>query len=86
METLRKKTLFWDVSLDDIDPEKNKEFIIERVLNKGDLEDFRWITEKYNKSDISNVIKNKGYRLDRKSMNFWCMYFNINSSDVRKIN
>ena len=39
METLKKKSLFWDV--DAIDIEKNEKFIMGRILDFGDADDFK---------------------------------------------
>lgn len=75
METLRKTSLFWDASR--VDPESNQKFIIERILDFGDEEDFQWAMEYYGKDKIvKNLIKSR--KLSKKSLLFWCRYFNIN--------
>ena len=74
METLKKKSLFWDTETPD--PEKHKQFILERILNFGDVEDFFWALDQYGNERIKEaLIKNK--TLDDKSLNFWCGFFNI---------
>lgn len=35
------KSLFWDVDIADIDEKRHKRFIIQRVLERGGLEDIR---------------------------------------------
>ncbi len=42
MKTLEKKHLFWDVNLKQLSPQKHRQFIIERILAFGDIEDFSW--------------------------------------------
>lgn len=79
MIILKKKNLFWDVSLKDLDPEENKKFIIERILLRGDLDDFRWAVNFYGKKDIKNIFL-ETKKLDYKSQNFWCFYFNVDKS------
>ena len=79
MKTLKKQHLFWDVNLQEIDPQKNKRFIIERILSRGDLDDFHWASVYYDKELIKNVLINNR-TLDAKSQNFWCLYFNIDKS------
>lgn len=83
METLKKQYLFWDVDLKKIDPEKNKKFIISRILSRGDLDDFRWAVANYGKEIIKTVIVGNRI-LDNKSQNFWQFYFNINSRECTK--
>lgn len=76
METLEKQTLFWDVDRASIDPEHNKRFIIERILSRGDIDDIRWAHEFYG-DDILREVLLKTKTLDRKSLSFWCFYFDI---------
>lgn len=79
METLRKKALFWDIDLDALDPERNKRFIIERILARGDVDDVRWAKSHYGDEDLKEtLIASKS--LDRKSLSFWCSYFNFDAS------
>lgn len=81
MKTLKKRSLFWDAS--GIDPKKNKKFIIERVLNFGDEDDFRWAIKFYGNDEIKdNLVNSKS--LDKKSLNFWCQYFNLSQNKCLK--
>ena len=41
------KRLFWDVDIADIDAERHKRFIIQRVLERGGLEDWRLLKNHY---------------------------------------
>ncbi len=41
------KRLFWDVNIADIDEERHKRFIIQRVLERGGLEDIRNTVKHY---------------------------------------
>lgn len=40
-------SLFWDVDISEIDDEKNKRFIIQRVLERGTHNDWILINKKY---------------------------------------
>lgn len=74
METLQKKSLFWDTAK--INPQKNEHFIVERILNFGDKEDFDWALKQYGKDAIEkNLLTAKS--LSNKSLNFWCRFFNL---------
>ncbi len=77
METLKKSSLFWDT--EDVDPQKNERFVIERILAYGDETDFKWAVTFYGKEKLkNNFLKIK--TLDKKSLSFWCQYFKINPS------
>lgn len=77
METLTKKSLFWDVNT--LDPVKNKKFIIERILNYGDEVDFCWAKETYGDKKIKEALL-KSRALDKKSLSFWCQYFKLDQN------
>lgn len=79
MKTIEKQYLFWDVDLEKMDPTKSRRFIIERILARGGLDDFRWAFSFFGEKLIKNVLIN-AKSLDGKSQNFWCVYFNVNKS------
>jgi hypothetical protein len=74
METLKKRTLFWDTAQPD--PRRNERFIIERILNHGDVEDFRWAVRQYGLGKIKKNVQ-EGRVFDAKSESFWRQYFKI---------
>lgn len=76
-ETLTKASLFWDVK--EVDPKKNQQFVIERVLDFGDVEDFHWARDFYGGEKIKEgFLKSKS--LSKKSNNFWCLYFDLDKN------
>ena len=81
METLKKKSLFWDVA--NLDPEKNAMFIIERILGLGEKEDAEWAIGYYGKDAIKKALL-KTKSLDNKSLFFWFDFFNLNPEQCLK--
>lgn len=77
MKTLKKRSLFWDVAT--VDLQENKKFIIERILNYGDEDDFRWAMQTYGSDEIKEILLHTK-ALDDKSLVFWCQYFNLDDS------
>jgi hypothetical protein len=73
--------LFWDTSIEKIDPEKNKNFIIERVLGRGLLRDFYFLLQLYTTEEITVAVK-KSKVLDAKTVNFCSIYFKIPITDL----
>ena len=61
--------LFWDVNAENLNWEKNKAQIIQRVLEYGLLSDWKLIQNKYGISQIGEVCKSMR-SLDRKSLVF----------------
>ena len=75
LKTLQKQYLFWDIDIKTIDPIKHKSFIIERILERGDLDDFKWIIDFYGKKLVKKIFLEKQTNLNKKSQNFLVNYF-----------
>lgn len=67
---LKNQSLFWDTDPSKIDKEKNKEYIISRILESGNINDIKWLNKNYSKEEISRVVVNTG-RISRKTAIFW---------------
>jgi hypothetical protein len=61
--------LFWDVDGADVDLQRNKRFVIQRVLEYGTLDDWRLIRDHYGLETIADVAA-RIPNLDRKSACF----------------
>ncbi len=63
-------TTFWDVDVDLLDVEKNKNFIIVRVLERGTDPEIWYIESGYSQQEIIAALKNtKG--ACKKTLNFY---------------
>ena len=80
MSPLANKSLFWDTDINNIDPVKHKNYIIERILKFGDFGDYNWLKNKYSINDIKDVLLKEKSDLDPKSINFWCRSFGVKES------
>lgn len=60
------KNLFWDVDYQTLDFNKNKEFIIARVLSQGDIDDFNKIKDHYGLRLVKLVARQLKYFLKNK--------------------
>ena len=68
--------LFWDTPLEKIDIIKHRNYIIERVLSRGLLQDFYYLLQIYTTEEITIAVK-KSRVLDKKTINFSSHYFKI---------
>lgn len=50
-----RQSLFWDIDASKLDPDKNPEYIIERILDHGDDEEVQWMWGYYDHSLIQEI-------------------------------
>lgn len=55
------KRIFWDVDFEQIDFEKHADFVINRVIERGDVEDIRQCRRYYSDDLITKTILNINY-------------------------
>lgn len=79
------KTLFWDTDIKKIDYERNARHIIERVLQRGMLNDWFEIKKYYGLDRIKQEILQIRY-LDKISLNFCSKYFKISKENFKCYN
>ncbi len=70
----RFRSLFWDTSLSNIHIKRNARYVIERVLESGDMEALQWLQRVYPVQTIIDVL-NVSRNISKKSKNFWTIWF-----------
>lgn len=66
------KKYFWDVDFDELNFQKHRNYILERMLNFGAFDSFNWIFKTFNNNEVENLLDKKGkYSLSRNSFLFW---------------
>jgi hypothetical protein len=71
-----RESLFWDVDLWKIDPAVSQLLIIERVLSRGNMDEFRQLIKFYTNEELSDSVVKIGY-LDDRTLNFISKYLKI---------
>ena len=70
------KVLFWDIEPRQIDYQKHRLFVIERVLKYGDINDWREVKRYYGREDlVNNVLRIRNF--DKKTCNFLSIIFDL---------
>lgn len=77
-----RKSLFWDVKPGEIEPERNRRMILERVFSRGNLHEFRAIQDLYSEDEIKSTIVQIG-TLDKKTHTFLSKNYCIPISDFK---
>lgn len=63
------RKLFWDTNFKTL-KDKNSDFVITRLAEKGGLDAGRWLLKTFGKRKIKNIVKNSR-NVSFKSKNFW---------------
>lgn len=76
------QVFFWDTDLQKIDLQKNQNYIIERLLEWGDVDALEWIKDSFGKEKIIDALKNSR-NISLKTASFYSYIFNIPRGDLR---
>ncbi len=79
------RSLFWDVNIDSLDIEVHSRFIVERVVSRGNMQDWDLLKKMYGKRKIKDEVLQIRY-LDKKTISFLSVYFNTEKSNFRCCN
>ncbi len=64
---------FWDVDPKTVDPSKSSKYVINRLLDKGDLAAARWVINHYPKETIIETFKTRR-DFSGDTASFWAHY------------
>jgi len=76
------KQAFWDVDMEKIDYEKNAAHVIQKVFERGTLDDIISILNFYKEKKIKTALLNARYLMNN-TMSFACVLFNLKIEDFR---
>jgi len=60
------KRIFWDVDFEKLDYDKKASFVIERVFERGDVDDIRQCRRYYGDEKVSAILLNAKYLPERR--------------------
>ena len=75
-----RNTLFWDIDPGALDSFRSRLLIIERVLTRGNMEEFKQMKEFYSLDELRQTVVKIGY-LDPRTLNFISTYLDIPKED-----
>ena len=73
--------LLWDVKIQNLSMVKDADFIIERVLEYGDQQEFSWLEANFEREQIINKLISS-VNLSAKSANFYAFIYQIPKNQV----
>jgi hypothetical protein len=70
------KVYFWDTDFYAVDLQRDKWFVIEKIINNGDLEAAKWLFKTYPVSVIIHILR-ENYNISNHAANLWAPMLNI---------
>lgn len=65
--------LFWDVAPEAIDLVRDRDYVIERIMARGDLQAMRWLARHVDRDALADFLRRKGHRLAPRERAFWSL-------------
>ena len=73
---------FWDIEAQKLNPQKRPQYVIQRLLEMGDVKAIRWARKNFSQREIIATIKQRrGF--SPKTVGFWALFFNIPRQKVK---
>ena len=73
---------FWDSDISKADVKENAPYIIERILEYGDMDAVRWMMGAYARESLIEVLKHSR-SLSRKGAHFWALFFEVSEQEIK---
>lgn len=82
MSLVLRPALFWDVNVNEVDLDKHRASVIERIAMRGRLEEFQAMVEFYGREAVKNTLVNARY-LDKKTLSYCSLIFDVPITEFR---
>lgn len=77
-----RSSLLWEYASDEIDYDSMKTVIVQRVIERGRIEDFYAILNRFGLDEVKKAIKEIAYLSD-KDIAFVCIIFDLNKKEFK---
>lgn len=72
---------FWDVQAEKVNPSTHPQYVINRLLDKGDLGAVKWVLWNFSKKTVIDSLRH-GPAVDPPTASFWSSYLRISRKDI----
>ena len=75
--------LFWDCDFERLELPEDEAFVIDRILERGDLPDITWARSSIGESKMRRRLgEQRGRGMDRMRLRFWQLIFDYPAAEV----
>lgn len=72
---------FWDIDFAKLDPKIRAQYVVERILEMGNIEAVRWVFKQYTKDTIKRVVC-QSRAISKKTANYWSLMLDIPKEEI----
>lgn len=76
------KKYFWDIDFAKLDPKKRPTYVIERLLEYGNVQAVRWVLSQYSRAIIRSVVC-QSHVISKKTANYWSLMLDIPKEEIK---
>jgi len=76
---------FWDTDVKAVDAKKDRDYIIWKLLEYGDINDLKWMFKSFSIRSIKKILMTRR-GLSLKAVNFWRLFFDIPKNKILCLN
>lgn len=76
------RPLFWEIDFDQLRVQGHERYVIERVLEYGDLPEAKWMLGRFSRAEIVQTLR-RSRSLSPKSANFWAFILGLPREEIR---
>jgi hypothetical protein len=69
--------LFWEVDPATVDLERHRDYVVERVMLRGDWAAMRWLRAAYSREVLADFLRRKGNRLPPRERAYWALWTGV---------
>jgi hypothetical protein len=69
--------LFWDVDPQTLDLERHRDYVVERIMARGNWEAMRWLIHNVERAALADFLRRKGHRLAPRERAFWSLIADV---------
>lgn len=77
-----RPALFWDVRVEDVDLQKHRAYVIERIATRGRWDEFRAMLQFYGRETVKEVLLHARY-LDCRTLAYCSLIFDVPITEFR---
>lgn len=76
------RSFFWDCDFQTVDPAAQREFVLSRLVERGDWDSLVWLRQTVGDEEIRRWLLEKGWRrLNPRHLRFWALILGVPEAD-----